>query len=183
MNKKEKRKLQFAILNKYSNNSSKTDEDKILADKIARSEIFKNASKVGLTISMPMEVDTSLIIDQCFLQNKEIYLAKVKPGQDHQMNFVRYTKQSKLVKSKFGVYEVADNFEIYNQLDLIVVPGLAFTKKGARLGFGGGYYDRFLAKNPEIQTLSLVNSKMLFDQADWQLEKTDITIKHIITSY
>ena len=90
---------------------------------------------------------------------------------------------SKLVKSKFGVEEIADgDAEVNNELDLVIVPGLAFALDShVRLGFGGGYYDRFLAKyNPK--TVSLVSSPMQFASSEWPVEKTDIPIQTIVTT-
>ena len=62
------------------------------------------------------------------------------------------------------------------------VPGLAFALDShVRLGFGGGYYDRFLAKyNPK--TVSLVSSPMQFASSEWPVEKTDIPIQTIVTT-
>ena len=51
--------------------------------------------------------------------------------------------------------------------------------KNSRLGFGGGYYDRFLKKYP-TQTLSLVNSIQAFDQTEWKIEDHDVPLKNLI---
>ena len=96
---------------------------------------------------------------------------------------VTLSYMSKLVKSKFGVEEIADgDAEVNNELDLVIVPGLAFALDShVRLGFGGGYYDRFLAKyNPK--TVSLVSSPMQFASSEWPVEKTDIPIQTIVTT-
>ena len=71
---------------------------------------------------------------------------------------------------------------VNNHLDLVIVPGLAFALDShVRLGFGGGYYDRFLAKyNPK--TVSLVNSQMQFQHAEWPVENTDIPVQTLITT-
>ena len=69
---------------------------------------------------------------------------------------------------------------VKNDLDLIIVPGLAYgLDKNSRLGFGGGYYDRFLKKYP-TQTLSLANSVQAFDQTKWKIEAHDIPIENLI---
>ena len=60
-----------------------------------------------------------------------------------------------------------------------IVPGYAFTPDGRRLGKGGGYYDRFLAKYPEIRTLGLTYSVLL--QEDIPTEPHDIVVDAVIT--
>ena len=92
-----------------------------------------------------------------------------------------YNKNTFLEKTKFGVLENHDpKAEVKNDLDLIIVPGLAYgLDKNSRLGFGGGYYDRFLKKYP-TQTLSLVNSIQAFDQTEWKIEDHDVPLKNLI---
>ena len=97
------------------------------------------------------------------------------------MDFVYFDDQTRLEKSDFGVWEVANPTEINNQLDLLLVPGLAFSKVSHdRLGFGGGYYDCFLAEH-NCKTVSLVNSVMLFDTPAWPIEVTDKQVGELIT--
>ncbi len=97
------------------------------------------------------------------------------------MEFTLYDKNTILVKTKFGVLENRDSKAIVNNnLDLMIVPGLAYgLDKNSRLGFGGGYYDRFLEKYP-TRTLSLVNSFQLFKRTSWQVEEHDIPIEKLI---
>lgn len=65
-------------------------------------------------------------------------------------------------------------------IDLMLVPGLAFQRNGWRIGFGGGYYDRFLAKCPQ-KTLSLVFPPQLYETGYWEGESHDIRIDEILT--
>nr|WP_010011048.1 5-formyltetrahydrofolate cyclo-ligase [Loigolactobacillus coryniformis] len=69
---------------------------------------------------------------------------------------------------------------VQTKFDLLIVPGLAFTGKGQRLGFGGGYYDRFLAQHPQT-TLGLALSPQFYPVADWPVEPFDIRIDQVIT--
>ncbi len=183
MKKAELRKEQINKLKEFANTKEKETEDSILLEKLMETDLIKNSQAIGVTASLPFEVDTSELIARLWEAGKKVYLAKARADQDHTLDFLRYTYMSKLVKSKFGVEEIADgDTEVNNELDLVIVPGLAFALDShVRLGFGGGYYDRFLAKyNPK--TVSLVSSPMQFASSEWPVEKTDIPIQTIVTT-
>ena len=183
MNKKELRKQQIEKLRDFADNKEKDREDELLLDQIMNTELLKNSQTIGVTSSLPVEVDTSKLIACLWDEGKDVYLAKAHNDANHSQDFLHYTYKSKLEKSKFGIEEVSDlDAQINDDLDLIIVPGLAFAlDTHERLGFGGGYYDRFLAKHPDSKTVALVNSKMAFPTANWKVEKTDIPIQTIIT--
>ena len=65
-----------------------------------------------------------------------------------------------------------------NQIDLLLVPGLIFTRDGYRIGFGGGYYDRFLTDFVQ-PTVSLASTKQLVD--DFPVEPFDIPVNYLLT--
>lgn len=183
MKKSELRKIQINKLKRFAKTEDKKLEDTILLKKLMESDLIKNSQTIGITASLPLEVDTSEVIAHLWDEGKEVYLAKAENDQDHTLNFLHYTYMSKLKKSSFGVEEIADPDAIVNNhLDLVIVPGLAFALDShVRLGFGGGYYDRFLAKyNPK--TVSLVNSQMQFQYAEWPVENTDIPVQTLITT-
>ena len=184
MNKNELRQKQVTRLDHFAETEEKAAEDHVLLQKIMDSELLATSQSIGVTSSLPYEVDTSRLIAQLWDQGKDVYLAKAHNNPEHSQDFISYTYMTKITKSKYGVEEVLDpNATINNELDLIIVPGLAFTlDTHQRLGFGGGYYDRFLAKHPQAKTVALVNSKMIFETATWQIEPTDIPIQTIITS-
>ena len=177
---KKRTNQQIKRIRKYKR---KETEDSILLEKLMETDLIKNSQTIGVTASLPFEVDTSELIARLWEAGKKVYLAKARADQDHTLDFLRYTYMSKLVKSKFGVEEIADgDAEVNNELDLVIVPGLAFALDShVRLGFGGGYYDRFLAKyNPK--TVSLVSSPMQFASSEWPVEKADIPIQTIVTT-
>lgn len=182
MQKSELRKEQINKLKEFAGTKEKKAEDRILLEKLMATDLIEKSQTIGVTASLPFEVDTSELIARLWEEGKEVYLAKAREDQNHAMDFLHYTYMSKLVKSKFGVEEIADpDAEVKNDLDLVIVPGLAFAiDSHIRLGFGGGYYDRYLAKyNPK--TVSLVNTPMQFASSQWPVEKTDIPIQTIVT--
>ncbi|MDF7639142.1 5-formyltetrahydrofolate cyclo-ligase [Lactobacillus sp. ESL0791] len=182
MDKKDLRKKQIKLLAEYAKSAKKDEEDQLLLEQLMGSDLIKNSRSIGVTASLPSEVDTSRLIARLWDQGKDVYLARANNDHEHTQDFVYYTYMTKLKKSRFGVKEVDDaTAPINNELDLIVVPGLAFALDShQRLNFGGGYYDRFLAKHPASQTVALVNSKMSFQTAVWPVEKTDVPVQTII---
>lgn len=181
MDKQSLRKKQLDILNKFAATNEKANEDEILLEKFINSKLVKDVQTIGITSSLIQEVDTSKIIAYLWDKGKDVFLAKIEPKRT--MHFVRYTYDSKIVKNKMGIEEVAEETKINDNVDLLVVPGLAFAADSHhRLGFGGGFYDRFLADHPNIQTVSLVNSHMLYQNVVWPVEKTDIPVETLITT-
>ncbi|MCL2740451.1 MAG: 5-formyltetrahydrofolate cyclo-ligase, partial [Oscillospiraceae bacterium] len=65
--------------------------------------------------------------------------------------------------------------------DLIIVPGLAFSKDGDRLGFGGGWYDRFLARWPNVMKIGIVQKEFLLDRVP--VEEHDVRVDRVIVIY
>lgn len=181
INKKDLRNLQIRKLTEFGKTQQKQLEDEILKEKLLKNRLLHQVENVGISISMALEVDTAPIIATLWKIKKKVYIPRCLPNR--KMEFTLYNKNTSLEKTKFGVLENHDpKAEVKNDLDLIIVPGLAYgLDKNSRLGFGGGYYDRFLKKYP-TQTLSLVNSVQAFDQTKWKIEDHDIPIENLILS-
>lgn len=179
ISKNELRRLQIKRLTEFANSTQKLSEDKILKEKLLRNSLLASAESIGISVSMPLEVSTVPIIASLWKMGKRVYIPRCLPKR--KMKFTLYDKNTILVKTKFGVLENRDSKAIVNNnLDLMIVPGLAYgLDKNSRLGFGGGYYDRFLEKYP-TRTLSLVNSVQLFKRTSWQVEEHDIPIEKLI---
>ena len=65
------------------------------------------------------------------------------------------------------------------EIDLVIVPGVAFKKDGYRVGYGGGYYDRFLSKIPDVPTIAIAFSLQMVD--DLPSDSFDIPVDYIYT--
>lgn len=115
-------------------------------------DIFHNSENIIKTalVYLPFasEFDTSFLIKAFRQQYIEVYVPRVNK-LTNKMDIVKYNKDTKLALSSFGILEPSSSEETYTAdiLDLVVVPGLAFSAEMDRLGYGGGYYDRLFAES------------------------------------
>lgn len=159
----------------YEHNSFK------IASTLYEQSSWKEAEVVGITISNPPEVDTYQIIRKAWELGKKVAVPKCHPA-NKSLQFHVLTEFSQLESVFFGLFEPIEEktLEIGSQaIDLLLVPGLAFTCQGYRLGFGGGYYDRFL-RSYSGKTISLAFELQVIPE--FPIEEHDIPVDQIITN-
>lgn len=107
---------------------------------------WKQATVIGITISKGREVDTYRIIQQAWGENKIVVVPRCKK-EDYSMVFRVLKSFEQLEDTFFGLREpiISQTVEWKKEIELLFVPGVAFTISGERLGYGGGYYDRYLS--------------------------------------
>ena len=117
--------------------------DKALTDQFLKHPFYQEAKVIATYLSFPHEFQTQELIEQELKDGKKVLIPKTYPKG--RMDFVVYNPQQ-LAKTSFGLLEPQGDLEVVepSQIDLIHVPGLAFTMEGYRIGYGGGYYDRYL---------------------------------------
>ncbi len=146
-----KQEIRSKILAKLKNQKEEDRKQKsrIIGKKLLKESIFKKAKKIMFYIAMDGEVETQEMIETAKRLGKTIAVpvcvrdrASLRPAL--------LNSHAHLKKGPYGVYEpVVNRFIRLVDLDLVVVPGVAFDKKGKRLGRGKGYYDRFLSQIPK----------------------------------
>ena len=142
--------------------------------KLAAHPAFVAAERVMLYASLPDEVQTLAFIDE-WKGRKHIILPTVV-GDD--IVPVETTLEGKMVEGDFHILEPENN-PYEGSFDLIVVPGMAFDRAGHRLGRGRGYYDRFLAKHPDVKTIGLCFDFQLVEEIP--TEAHDKVVEAVIT--
>ena len=133
---------------------------------------------VGLysAIEHEHEVDLTSIFAKC----QELKIATAYPRiTGDVITFHKVDSLDMLSEKSFGIFEPSQTAPLVVP-DLLVVPGLAFTKSGKRLGRGKGHYDRYLSQHP-VRTVSLVLSWALLD--DLPTEHHDVKIHRVISYY
>jgi 5-formyltetrahydrofolate cyclo-ligase len=112
---------------------------------------FAQARVVMLYLSMPTEVDTSPLALKCFQQGKTVVVPKVSWDQRRMLPVEIHSLNTGIAITGPGVREpIAGKPYPADFIDLVIVPGLGFSKNGYRIGRGMGFYDRFLAQREFI---------------------------------
>ncbi|MGF1754167.1 5-formyltetrahydrofolate cyclo-ligase [Vibrio makurazakiensis] len=109
----------------------------------------KQARHIALYISADGELDTTPLIEWLWAQGKQVYLPVLHPFSAGHLLFLHYTPTTPLTYNKYGIVEPILNQTIVKpvkDLDMICTPLVGFDSHGHRLGMGGGYYDRTLAR-------------------------------------
>jgi len=120
----------------------------------------KTAKRIALYLTHDGELDAINFIHWCWQQGKEIYLPVLHPFSPGHLLFLRYQQDTPMTKNKYGIVEPAlDVTQVcpINQLDILFTPLVAFDDTGARLGMGGGFYDRTLASWYRDKTATAMN--------------------------
>ena len=149
--------------------------DQALTERLLHHPFYQEAKIIATYLSFPHEFQTQELIEQALKDGKKVLIPKTYPKG--RMDFVVYNPQQ-LVKTSFGLLEPQGNLEVVDasQIDLIHVPGLAFTTEGYRIGYGGGYYDRYL-EHFSGHTLSTIYPCQI---QDFIPEKYDIPVQEVL---
>lgn len=157
----------------------KTMQDKVY-DHLFSSDIWKRSDKIAVTLATGREIDTKPIIEKAWEQHKQTAVPKVDPMK-RSLHFYSIDSFRDLVEGFAGIMEPAQKEKQEwdkNDFDLVIVPGMVFDREGYRIGFGGGYYDRFL-EDCRACTCSLAFDYQLIEHVP--REAHDIPVQAVIT--
>lgn len=148
----------------------------ILAEKFLQTEAYKAAKTIYGYLPYNQEVRTVPILQQALLDGKQVAVPKVY-GED--MKFIYLDDLSKVSKGYAGIPEpIADAPVAQDETALVLMPGLAFDRAGHRIGYGGGFYDKFLAREPHHPTVALCYDFQVLEQLETQ--EFDIPVDAVI---
>lgn len=118
----------------------------LISHQVCRHPLFLNSRRIAGYLAEDGEINPELIIEKAWRYKKEVYLP-ILPPTGHSLFFAPFTPQSRLIPNRFGIPEPdihPSHWIRARQLNLILLPLVAFDPQGNRLGMGGGFYDRSL---------------------------------------
>ncbi|WJY28466.1 MULTISPECIES: 5-formyltetrahydrofolate cyclo-ligase [Sporosarcina] len=179
MEKSEIRKKVLSLLEDLPDEHYRKMSEEVSGRFFGTSE-YAEAETVALTVSRGREICTRPIIEACWQAGKRVAVPKCRPA-DRTMQFRFITSFSQLETVYLDLQEpIEEQTEsaVADDIDLIVVPGVAYSSDGYRIGYGGGYYDRFL-EGYEGNALSLAFELQIGPSLP--VEPFDIPVGKIIT--
>ena len=174
MDKKTSLRLQAKSIRKKLNIANISNK---ITDNILKSNIFSDSKNIMIYYPLENEIDVLGLMNA---KNKNFYLPRMN---DTNLECCPFRIGDKLNSTKYKIKEPYTNCIECSQLDLIVIPALAIDKNGNRLGYGGGFYDRFLSDvrkiNQSFKTLVPISHDLVFDEIPH--EDFDIKIDYFVT--
>ncbi len=160
---------------KRDNIKNKVTKDNLIYQKVINNKDILSSKTLLIYISINSEIDTIKIINY-FLNTKNIAVPKII---DNNMYFCYVTNLNELTSGKYNIPEPT-NENIVTDFDnaICIVPGICYDKENYRIGYGKGYYDRFLSKN-KIKTIGLCYKECMIEKID--NDKYDYKIDEVIT--
>jgi 5-formyltetrahydrofolate cyclo-ligase len=167
--------------------STQKHNSRALCENLIKEKVYRNSQNIACYLANDGEIDPCLIIEHAWFSGKKIYLPILSP-LNKSLYFAPYEKDSKLKFNRFNIPEPVcqpSEWKTASQLDLLLLPLVAFDTQGNRIGMGGGYYDRTLAylrhrqfwKKPTLVGLAHEIQKTgQLDKQSW-----DIPLNFIVT--
>ncbi len=155
--------------------------DEQIRERLYTYEPFKKAETIGLTVAMKGEINTKKIIEKAWTDGKRVAVPKCNP-KTKQMTFRYLTEWDHLESVYFGLEEPRPDKTVVctpEEINLLLVPGLIFDLNGFRIGFGGGFYDRYL-QHYSNSTVSLAYQFQVVEKVP--TESFDVPVEAIITN-
>lgn len=151
------------ILRKRAKNIRKTLDIESISRKIREKLIvhpfYKNATNVMIFYPTKYEIN---LLDLVKSSDKNFFLPRVNGLE---LDVCEFCEDTLLAKSELNILEPCSNSVSPNLLDLVIVPALMADRQGYRLGYGGGFYDRFLSKfKKDFKTIVVVPEKLFVDE-------------------
>jgi len=163
------------------NRKDRVAQSKQICGLVVGSESFQSASVVMMFLSLPHEVDTTPLILSAWQQGKTVAVPKVSWQQRHMIPVELTSLETGLKTEQMGLRTPANGVPVpFDEIDLIITPGLGFDKEGNRLGRGGAFYDNFF----KHQKITAARWAVAFSQQicdDIPHDDSDVPVDAVVT--
>lgn len=147
-----------------------------LVEMFLQTELYRNARTIYGYLPYNQEVRTVPILEQALADGKRVAVPKV---YGEEMKFIYLPDLTRVECGYAGIPEpIADGPTGDDPTALVLMPGMAFTKEGKRMGYGGGFYDKFLASEPNHPTIALCYDFQMLD--DLPTEEYDVPVDLVL---
>ena len=147
-----------------------------LGQLFAQSEAYKAAKTIYGYLPYNQEVRTVPMLERALREGKRVAVPKV---YGEEMRFIYLTDLTKVAKGYSGIPEPIEDGPVAEDVHaLVLMPGLAFDRQGHRIGYGGGFYDKFLAREPEHPTVALCYDFQMLPELE--TEEFDIPVDTVL---
>ncbi len=176
MNKSDIRKIYQKVRRAMSSNDVLIKSSTI-QNKIFKAEWYKTSANIMIYISFQNEVETHKIIKNAILGDKRVIVPVC--ADENTIIPVEINTLDDMKLNKYGILEPEKVVKFEGDIDSVIVPGVAFDRNFNRVGFGCGYYDRFLSKYSNSLKVGICFQNQLCDIID--ADSNDIPMNIIIT--
>ncbi len=147
-----------------------------LGELFLHSDAYRQARTIYGYLPYNQEVRTVPLLEQALAEGKQVAVPKVYGDE---MKFIYITDLTQVEKGYAGIPEpIADGPVAADKTALVLMPGLAFDPQGHRIGYGGGFYDKFLAAEPNHPTIALCYDFQMLERLD--TEEFDIPVDFVL---
>ena len=175
-----KQELRKEIRNRFKASSTEKRKEwsQQMCNALLADDIISSAGCILAFYPLADEVDIRPLLYRYIAMGKTILLPEVISGEEMQLHV--FDSETSLETGVLGTQHPSNKvFTDYKSIEVVLVPGLAFTKEGLRLGRGKGYYDRFLPKLNNPYTRAVYFPYQLVDDNEMPVEEYDIRIKKV----
>lgn len=157
---------------------NRTERSRTIARNFTECSLYQKTNRIFTYLSYRSEVETAAVVSKVLSDRKLLAVPRV--CGDH-LIFYLISSMDCCRKGAYGILEPSEGCPVAEPKgeDIILVPGCAFTRDGKRLGYGGGYYDRYLAAFPQAVSVGLSFEEQLFEDIPW--ESLDRKLCYVIT--
>lgn len=158
------------------------EKSRCIIENVIKLPEYKDAECIFTYVNFNEEVITTAFIDESLRRRKHVFVPKVFREKNSFMEFIEIEDLSELEAGYMGVPEPIKGLEAVTKCreGLLIMPGLAFDRQFHRIGYGGGFYDRFLSAPHDFKTVAVAYDFQLMDMIPY--ERHDLKPQIIITN-